>query len=85
LSNLATLAVSLHLEVKQRTDQEEAADLVYDLDKLIDFDHWVPPLDTLAGPAGARRPKRKAISVRKRVLKFTKDDGSVVDVETGGD
>jgi len=85
LSNLVALATSLHLEMKQRIlTKKKAADLVYELDKLTDLDHCIPPLDALAGPAGARRPKRKANSAPKRVFKFLKEDGSSVDVEAGG-
>ena len=85
LSNLVASAASFHLEVTQRTlSKEEAADLIYDLDKLTDFDHWVPPLNPFAGPAGARRPKRKSVSTPKRVLKFVREDGSSINIETGG-
>ena len=86
LSNLIASAVSLHFEVSQCTlTKEEAADMIYDLDKLTDSDHWVLPLDHLVGPAGARHPKRKAKHTQKRVLRFTKEDGSSVDVEVGED
>lgn len=79
LSNLVASAVSLHFEVNQRIlTKEEVADMIYDLDKLTDTEHWVLPLDRFVGPAGARRPKRKAKPAQKRVLKFIKEDGSAV-------
>lgn len=84
LTNLIACAVSFHFEVNNRMlTKEEAADMIYDLDKLTDSDHWVLPLDRLAGPAGARRPKRKARITQKRMLKFIKEDGTAVDVEVG--
>ena len=58
LSNLTASAVLLHIEVNRRIImKEEAAEMIYDLDKLTDSDHWVLPLDHLIGPAGARHPK----------------------------
>jgi hypothetical protein len=84
LSNLAASAVLLHIEVIRRIlTKEEAAELIYDLDKLTDFQQWVPPLDPLVGPAGARRPKRKARFLQKRVLEFIREDGSGVEIEVG--
>lgn len=84
LSNLAASAVLLHIEVNRRIiTKEEAAELIYELDKLTDFQQWVPPFDPLVGPAGARRPKRKARLSQKRVFEFIKEDGSGIEIEVG--
>src|SRR4051812_31824259 len=84
LSNLAASAVLLHIEVNRCIlTKEEAAELIYDLDKLTNFQQWVPPFDPLVGPAGARQPKRKARLSQKRVLEFIREDGSGIEIEVG--